>query len=237
MKKETTQPESLPEDAGRADFLRLKDRTPLNKGNSRLVFEHPENPGYVVKVLRPDLLETRYGSGAPWRKRCRRYGRFRSYVREIQEYLAVYAAHDHAPVFLQKFIGLVETDLGLGLVTNAVRDKDGSLAPKVAMLISAGRFDSTVRQDLEAFYQSILACDVVISDMSVGNMVYAFDEVRGHYFVLIDGLGNANMLPLKALSRKINRRSKRKRYERLYKRITTRLQDAGYPMPPLSSES
>lgn len=218
------------------DQLQLKNQIPLNRGNSRLVFEHPDNSSHIVKVLRPDLLETRYGNGAPLRKRYRRYGRFRSYLREIQEYIAVYAAHNHAPSFLQKIIGLVETDLGLGLVTNAARDKDGSLAPNVATLISVGRFDSTVRRDLESFYQNILSCDVVISDMNVGNMVYAFDETHGYHFVLIDGLGNANMLPLKTLSRKINRRSKRKRYERLYKRITTRLQDAGYPMPPLTSE-
>jgi hypothetical protein len=237
MKEEAKQKEPSSDPAGRSNWLQLKNRTPLNKGNSRLVFEHPDNPDQIVKVLRPDLMETRYGSGAPWRKRCRRYGRFRSYVREIQEYLAVYAKEDHAPPFLQTVIGLVETDLGLGLVTNAARDKDGSLAPNIAMLISAGRFDSTVRRDLELFYQNIRGCDVVISDMNVGNLVYAFDETYGYHFVLIDGLGNANMLPLKTLSRTINRRSKRKRYERLYKRITTRLQDAGYPMPPFPSDS
>lgn len=237
MNQAPKQQESSAERSSRTDFLQLKDRTPLNKGNSRLVFEHPDNPNQIVKVLRPDLMETRYGSGAPWRKRCRRYGRFRSYVREIQEYLAVYATQNHAPPFLQTVIGLAETDLGLGLVTNAAREKDGSLAPNIAMLISAGRFDSTVRRDLEIFYQNIQGCDVVISDMNVGNMVYAYDAPHGHHFVLIDGLGNANLLPLKTLSRKINRRSKRKRYERLYKRITTRLQDAGYPMPSFPSES
>jgi hypothetical protein len=237
MNEEPKQPERSLGQSSHGNFLELKDRTPLNKGNSRLVFEHPNNPGQIVKVLRPDLMETRYGSGAPLRKRRRRYGRFRSYAREIQEFLAVYARENHAPPFLQTVIGLVETDLGLGLVTNAARAKDGSLAPNVAMLISAGRFDSTVRRDLEVFYQNILNCDVVISDMNVGNMVYAFDDVAGYHFILIDGLGNANMLPLKTLSRWINRRSKRKRYERLYKRIATRLQDAGYPMPPLTDVS
>lgn len=237
MNTESKQQAPLSGQTGVGDVLQLKDRSPLNKGNSRLVFEHPDNPNQIVKVLRPDLLESRYGSGAPWRKRCRRYGRFRSYVREIQEFLSVYATENHAPPFLQTVIGLVETDLGLGLVTNAARDKDGSLAPNVAMLISAGRFDSTVRRDLELFYQSILNCDVVISDMNMGNMVYAYDEGHGYHFVLIDGLGNANFLPTKLLCRAINRRSKRKRYERLYKRITSRLADAGYPMPPLLAES
>lgn len=202
-------------------------------GHSRLVFEHPEEPAFVVKVMRPDVLEARFGNGAAWYKRRRRFGRYVSYIREIQEYVAVHSAHDGSLPFLQRVIGLAETDLGLGLITEAARDREGNLAPNVAMLIESGRFDSEVRQDLETFLQQLLDCDAVISDMNVGNMVYAFSEEDGNHFVLIDGLGNTNILPLKSLSRAFNRRSKRQRFARLYNRITSRLEKAGYPMPPL----
>lgn len=214
-------------------FLTLKDRSPLNMGRSRLVFEHPDDPSLIVKVVRPDVIEDRFGGGTVWYKRRRRYGRFVSYVREIQEYIAVYSAHGSSLPFLQTVIGLAETDLGLGLITETALDRDGNLAPSLGSLIAAGQFDSSARQDLEIFFRQLLDCNAVVSDLNVGNLVYAFDEERGHYFVLIDGLGSANPLPFKAISDRINRRSKLQRFERLYNRIQTRLTNAGYSMPPL----
>ncbi|MEO0509042.1 MAG: YrbL family protein [Verrucomicrobiota bacterium] len=214
--------------------LELTNLTPLNKGNSRLVFEHPNDSRWLVKVLRPDLMSTRYGPDAPLRKRRRRYGFYRSFIREIQEYVAVYASMGKTPYFLQTVAGVVETDLGLGLVSKAVLGRNGKLAPSIGTLISSGAFDEAVLHDLEKFLENILACDVVISDMNAGNLVYAYSQEHGNHFVLIDGLGNANFLPFKLLSRQINHRSKRNRFERLKNRIATRLEKAGYVMPTLA---
>lgn len=213
-------------------FLKLKDRAPLNMGHSRMIFQHPDDPSLVVKVIRPDVVEKRFGSGTAWYKRRRRYGRFVSYVREIQEYIAVHSACGGNLPFLQKVIGLVETDMGLGLVTEAARDSEGNLAPNIAMLIESGRFDSAVRGKLETLIQQVLDCPVVIGDMNVGNLVYA-STGSGDHFVVIDGMGDKNILPLKTLSGAISRRSKIKRFERLYIRIEERLKKAGHPMPPL----
>lgn len=228
--------QSIRAGAGLGRFLELKNREPLNKGHSRLVFEHPDDPTLIVKVIRPDVVEDRFGKGTPWYKRLRRYGRFLSYAREAQEFIAVHNAHGNSPPFLQRVVGFVETDYGLGLITGAVRGRDGSIAPSLAMLIDSGRFDAEAQANLAAFIEEILACDVIISDMNLGNLVYAFDEERGDHFVLIDGLGNANLFPFKILSRRINRRSKRKRCERLHARIDRRLAKAGYP-PVFSAAS
>lgn len=217
----------------RRRFFELKERKPLNMGRSRIVFEHPDDPALVVKVMRPDALEERFGGGTAWYKRKRRFGHFISYIREIEEYVAVHAALGHNPPFLQTVVGFVDTDFGLGFVTEAARDRDGNLAPSLGTLIQSGRFDSTVREDLERFFEQVVNCDAIISDLNVGNLVYAFHEKRGNHFVLIDGLGNTNPLPFKALSQRINRRSKRRRFERLYSRIKTRLKNAGHTMPPL----
>jgi len=52
-------------------------------------------------------------------------------------------------------------------------------------------------------------------------------------FVIIDGLGSSNLLPLKSWSRTLNRLSKLKRIARLKKRIARRVAalEAGNPMP------
>lgn len=211
--------------------LRLTDREPLARGRSRLVYGHPANPALIVKVIRPDVIDARFGSGAAWYKRRRRFGRFISYIREVQEYVAVWSAHDESPPFLQKVYGLVETDLGLGLVTSAARSEDGGLAPSLSELMRDGGFDRDAAGRLEEFFDRLLDCAVIVSDLNPGNLVYAHTPEHGRHFVLIDGLGNNNIWPLKILSRWVNRRSKLGRIRYLKAKIAKRLAQAGHPNP------
>lgn len=204
---------------------------PLAKGHSRLVFQHPRHPDRLIKVIRPDVIESRFGRGAPWYKRLRRFGRYLSYVRETQEYLAAWAAHGRELPFVQKVIGFETTDLGLGLVMEAARDRDGKLAPTLHQIVTSGRFDAAVRRDLDAFLARILDSAVVVSDLNVVNIVYAHRADLGDHFVLIDGLGNNSPLPFKALCAAVNRRSKRGRFRRLYRKIQFLLDQSGHRMP------
>lgn len=207
-------------------FLKLKDTPPLAKGHSRLVYQHPHYADCLVKVIRPDMIEKRWGSGAAWYKRKRRYGRFISYIRETQEYVAGCVATGSNPAFLQKIVGFADTDLGLGLVMEAVRTPTGELAPHIAGLIERGQFGTTERKALDEVLLKILESDITLSDLNVGNLVYTGDETTPGHFVLIDGLGTATIFPLKRFSRYLNRRSKLQKFARLEMRIAQRLEKA-----------
>lgn len=200
-------------------ILNLKDREPLTHGRSRLVFEHPDDPDLLVKVIRPEVVEDRFGSNTKWYKKRRRFGKFISYIREIQEYLAVRARREEDAPFLQRIVGFARTDMGLGLVLEAVKRADGSLAPNLAELIRTRSYDTEAQGALTVFLDQLLNSEVIISDLNLGNIVYAHSEKHGHYFVLIDGIGNNSLLPFKAISARINRNSKRGRFKKLYARI------------------
>lgn len=213
--------------------LELKHLQPLAKGNARLVFEHPGDPALLVKVMRPDLVAARYGEGAAWfRSLGRRYDPYVLFLREIREYVAACAAHGHALPYAQKVHGLVETDLGLGIVIGAVRGPDGALAPTVAKLIAIGNFDETARRALDVTLNAILESDIVLADLHERNLVYQQQDGSSR-FVIIDGLGSSNLLPFKSWSRTLNRRSKLKRIARLRNRIAGRVAafESGNPMP------
>lgn len=207
-------------------LLTFKDITPLAKGHSRLVFQHPDDASLLVKVIRPDMIEKRWGSGAAWYKRKRRYGRFISYIRETQEYIASCVPTGKGPDFLQKVVGFAETDLGLGIVIEAVRTPSGELAPHIAALIERGEFNGTVRAALETVQRQILESDMTLSDLNVGNLVYTGDSKTPGRFILIDGLGTAAIFPLKRFSKYLNRRSKLGKFKRLQMRIDQRLAKA-----------
>jgi PhoP regulatory network protein YrbL len=214
-------------------ILSLKSATPLAKGNVRLVFEHPESPGLLVKVMRPDLVERRHGGRKVWFQGLRRYDPYVVFLREIREFVAAHAALGRAAPFAQVVHGLVETDLGLGLVLEAARDPDGGLAPTIAKLVQHGRFDAGAEAALDQFLTELLESDMVIADLHERNLVYACAQDGSRRFVLIDGLGESNLLPLKSWSRWLNRRSKAKRVARLRKRIAQRVAafESGNPVP------
>ena len=189
----------------------------------RLVFEHPEDHSLLIKVIRPDVIEHRWGAGAAWYKRCRRYGRYISYIREIQEYVAIYSMIGRSLPFAQKITGLVETDLGLGLVMEAVRDESGQLAPSLMMLLLNDQFDSSAQRALDLFLEEIVNSDLLISDLNPGNMVYVKSMSGENRFVLIDGVGVASVVPLKAWFKWLNRHSKAGRVLRLRRGVEKRL--------------
>ncbi|GAA5495491.1 hypothetical protein Rhal01_01666 [Rubritalea halochordaticola] len=199
--------------------LILKDTQPIAKGKSRLVFQHPDEPDLIIKVMRPEVIEDRFGAGTKWYKRRRRYGKYVSYIREIQEYIAVHAKHNDDLPFLQEIIGFAKTDLGLGLVLKAIQNQDGTLSPTLAMLIKEHRLDDTILQALSTCLDQLLNCDVIVSDINLGNLVYQERDGQPSRFILIDGIGNNTPLPFKAISRRINRKSKLGRFAKLYNRI------------------
>jgi hypothetical protein len=202
-----------------ASFLKLAGATPLAQGRMRLVFRHPHDPALLVKVIRPDVIDQRWGSGMPWYKKRRRFGQYISFIRETEEYIAGHARHGRSLPFAQKITGYVETDLGLGMVMEAALDEHGNLAPTLAKLAREKRVDAAIRADLERFARDLIESDIIVADLNPANLVRAYSSDHGHHFLLIDGLGVSTILPFKRVSRAINRASKRKRVAELWERI------------------
>ena len=200
-------------------FLKLKNLKPLAQGSFRWVFEHPEDPDLLVKVIHTDAMAKRFDTKTRWYKRPRRYGQYLCFVREIQEFITVHAQIEESATFLQRIVGFAQTDLGLGIIVQAVRNSDGNLAPTLRNLINNGLYDETVKKTLDDFLALLLESDVIINDLSPGNIVYTQNENNDHYFVMIDGLGNNSFVPFKTMSKTINRRSKLKRFQAFFERV------------------
>lgn len=188
-------------------------------GNFRTVYEHPEDRNLLIKVVRPEVCEKRWGSGAPWLDRRRRLKQYTLYFREIHEYLATCASEGTPPWFAQKITGLIETDGGIGLVTEALLGRDGNLAPTLKSMIAKDRFHDQEEAALKLCVDAIVESDLVIADLHPGNFVYTYSENKGDYFVLIDGIGSTSAIPVKIWFRGLNLRSKRSKVEQLYRRI------------------
>jgi len=198
--------------------LRLADAEPLAIGHLRQVFAHPHDPDLIVKVMRADAVALR---AARWHKRVARALQYSGYVRELKEYIACRARFPHLDAPIARMIGVVPTDLGLGLVSERVRAGDGSLAPTLARRYELERgFSASIEQALREFLDGLLASNVIVGDMHAWNIVYGSDSRGGPRFVLIDGFGEKHFVPLASMSRGINARNT----HRLYRRMREQLQ-------------
>ena len=205
-------------------MFRLKDAEIIAAGHTRDVYRHPDDASLLIKVIRPSAIEARYGRGAPWYKfKRRRYRHLIAYLREVREQIAVHAAGGQHPPFLQKIVGFVETDMGMGLVVEAVRAADGTSAPTVAELAGRGALDQARLADLDGFLDDMVNSPVIVADLNPFNVVYGRGVGGVDHFVLIDGIGHKNLIPLERMSAWINRWSKARKADRFRQMVAARL--------------
>ena len=197
-------------------MLQLADKKPLANGGERLVFEHPEHDEWLVKVANPHSKKSKRPQ--PFYKRLRRLGPFQPTGQEVLEHMALRVTCPERPkdwTHVQNIIGFADTDMGLGIVVEAVRGANGDLAPTLRQLHQDGRLDDHVIDGLEQFFDWLLHSKVIINDLHLDNLVLS----QSGRVVMIDGLGDRHLIPIKAYSQRFNRHHKQKKIERLRQKL------------------
>lgn len=188
--------------------LCLSSQAPIASGKWRQVFEYPDDPARLIKIARTDTIE-RAASRVPraFRPMWRYYKREIELRRELAEYRRAEAWPKEAQRCVQRFHGFVETDLGQGLVVEAVRTESGALAPTLRDLLRDRANPEGWLPHLMIFAEWLTATPTVIRDFRAQNIVH---DQRHHCFVLIDGLGDKTFIPLRAWNAHLNRRENRR---------------------------
>lgn len=205
--------------------LRLEPLQPLFRGHQRLVFQHPEQPDLLIKVLRAEYVRDKFGAGSSFHNRHRRCREYQPFLREFREYLVACARAPYCLPYIQEVVGLVWTDLGLGLTVRKVSGRDGVSAPTLdRFLRSHGKLDPERKRLLDECLRSLEESDVIVDDLNDSNLVLGVDASGTERFVLIDGIGSSTLVPIKAFSALANRWSKRRRIARLRARVEAKEQ-------------
>lgn len=197
---------AMMEGARRCPRLSLVGLKPVAMGAKRLVFEHPDDARFLLKVRRRTLRTRGLWDKLPFLYWCRSvHDRHVPLRRELREYKRI-ARTGRPSQFLQSFVGTVEADLGRAIVVEAVRDALGNLAPTLHEMITSGRYDDGLGVLLGRFIDDLMSSPAVIVDVHLRNIVYDQNHNR---LVLIDGIGDKTIVPLRAWSSAINRWSKK----------------------------
>lgn len=206
-------------------ILELSHLKPLALGHQRAVHQHPHDPDLLVKTMRPESVATRWQGRRNWVRRLPRTQHYFSYVREMKEYVASRVQPGARPPIV-RIVGLVDTDLGLGLVCEKVRGPDGGMAPTLLQSwLDHGGEPPWAAAALEALRDDLLRCNVIVGDLNAANLVYGSDSAGGPRLVMIDGFGEKHAIPLNSMSRRYNRHTIRRLYRRMLRDLAVPLSE------------
>lgn len=200
-------------------MLSLRHAKPIASGQHRLVFQHPEALDRLVKVMRPEIVALR-GQDGPWYRRIARTGPYRGFVREFNEYLASrYASEGLSP--LARVLGLLDTDMGPGLVVEKICAADGRLALDLDAWVRRDGLTSEVQAALDLLLAQLLEHNVITADLHAWNLVCEEKHGETPRLVMIDGFGEKNFVPLSSMSRRNNAARTRSKFRKMIKRLRT----------------
>lgn len=192
-------------------IVELRNTTPLfDNGRHRVIFQHPQNPDLIIKIVRHRWAE-KYEKYNAFKKR---FKPLRENVYNIFEFLETmrlnFDTNLRTPHILTTS-GIVRTDLGWGMVCEIEKDKDGSPAKTIHEI---GAKINNYIAELKDLNQWAETSPVVLTSFHTDNLVLSWRD--DHYeFVMIDGIGERNILHLRSYIRSLNRRENRKRLHKM----------------------
>ena len=196
----------------RRRIISLRGQPPLRRDERLLTYAHPDYDDRIIKVVNPRL--SNWPAGGSWHlfRAARTHARL---ARELRVYRALERSGPRRPWFVQRLFGMVETDLGRGLVAERLVGADGRPAPSLRSLVKRQGLTPELRDAVGRFVAEITARDLAVGEFGVNNVVYAADRRGRSHPVLVDGLGSRSVLPLALNSAAIGRSVRKRKIERL----------------------
>ncbi|MDX1483221.1 MAG: YrbL family protein [Alphaproteobacteria bacterium] len=188
----------------------------LGRGSFRAVYLHPQDPGKVLKVF--------HGGPSAETGRARRGFKALRTSKKFDQNRQDYAQHRRLErkglltSCVYGMYGIVETDMGPALVAEYVRNGDGRSSPTLWDYVSAHGIDA-VRPLIEELFETLARHHVVLREPHHKNIVVREKQDGSVDLVVIDGLGDPNIVPFATLSKHLNRRKLMRKKGKLYGRL------------------
>ncbi len=177
--------------------LQLRKQEPFAWGGNRLCYVHPGHADRCVKVRRPDftLEDLRRKKGFP--KTLRPLSSFDDNLEEFRVLNGFDREYgDEAFRHVSKCYGFEETDLGKGLVSELVRDHDGSISQNIKQYIWREGASDSFHDACDRFCDYWEKMGLPSRTLLIHNiLVQKASEKDVSRLVVIDGLGYSGIIP------------------------------------------
>ena len=144
---------------------------PIGEGRERSCYLHPDDPNKLIKI-----------SAGPVKKQSRR---------EIECYQRLQRSAPVAYTHVPEFYGLIETNLGTGIMVDTIRDYDGQISRSFREYLDEGVPIETFEDMLEELRQFLYDNLIIFNhDIVSSNILYQRLSPESGRLVLIDALGD-----------------------------------------------
>lgn len=185
----------------------------LGEGGYKAVYEHPDDPSKVIKVIRHERVSEDgcFKKHGRW-KRHSMQGMYRQFRRELLQYLELCKRNYSQRRFIfpiETSYGFIPTNRGLGFVVERILGPSGQ-GETLFDLCQSGRFSSKHAQALKAFFDECSELQVVFGEVNSEGLMYTESRTGKAEFVLVDGIGEKLIIPVRTWIKKNNTRFIRK---------------------------
>lgn len=203
-------------------MISLDESARIGQGMVKNVYQHPQYDQKVIKTIRPELVSDDGGFALHgFIKRNRFQGIYRQFRREIQQYLQLCKNAYGTGQFqfpIETPHGLVGTSEGLGLVVEKLVAPDGK-CQTLGDLASGPGLNSGQEEALDRFFDDCARLHVVFGEVNSGGLMYTEARSGRPEFVLVDGIGEKLLIPVRAMSATISASYVRKVQKRLMEQV------------------
>jgi len=197
-------------------ILDLSNHKPIFYGGNRVVYVHPDDPDFFVKVARPRAAENFYDRIPKWKRRFKIMGGgLPQSWREFREYIRLNLSATKEIPFVFISAGFIRTSEGWGHVVKAERGEDGNYAPTLASIINE---PEKYEKPLADFLSWVVDTPAAFSNIEPWNLVLAQRDGKNE-LISIDGLGERCFIQFRAYFPSINKRKNRRKVRKLLWRI------------------
>ena len=192
----------------------LEHETPFARGSKRACYVHPEDETKCIKLLLPDKDGRTVKKEATWYKQLYPTRHFDENAKDIKGYKLLKRRYDALEQHFPSLYGVVETDLGHGLVTDLIHDDDGSISRDVAWYQQHG--ETKIYEDaVQEFYQFMMQHALLVRDLNPHNLLVQ-QQRSGPRIMMIEGVGNSDLIPIANFSRWFSRRKIQRKITRAF---------------------
>lgn len=208
-------------------MLKLAERQPFAIGGTRRCYVHPADEGLCVKVLREDRTAVaRLRAATGWRKLKGERG-FDDQRKELKAYRALERRGASDWTHVPRCHGAVETDMGVGIVTDLHRDWQGDFPPNLEELLPKSGMSAALADAVDEF-KAWLRRDLFLSrDLLPHNIIAVADSPTRYRLVIVDGIGNSELVPFSNWFKASARRKVERKIRKFDYRLRILLPDDG----------
>ncbi len=199
-------------------IIALSDQKRIAEGSQRSVFTVAGQPDLLVKVATPDKIQPSHSLRLSKRiiRKLLPNTRFRVFLVEAKYEMDLAARLGAlAPTSpLPKSLGVVSTDLGVGVVVEKIADDRGELAKTLDELYRRKQLTAAILEHLNIFAAKLFDMQIIAGNLSAGNIVLGRRNGKDALF-LVDGFGERHAIPIRSWFRFLNNHSLNRRMEKM----------------------